>query len=154
MLDKESLRSFIEKSLEGSDYFLVDLQISKDNDISVLIDSDGPVSIDECEKLTRDIEAEFNRDDEDYTLEVGSAGITSPFKVKRQYKKYIGQEVEVTGSDGKKITGILEKAGDESFTVIVKTKVKKPDMKRPVIEEVPRTFQYDEVKQTKYLLKF
>lgn len=154
MIDSSEVRQFIEKHLEGTDLFLVDVKVRPDNLIEVEIDSDNPVSIDECEKLTRAIEAEFDRDKEDYTLEVGSAGITSPFKVKRQYKKYIGQEVEVTLKDGKKLTGLLKNAGDDSFTVVSKEKVKKPDAKRPVIEDVERTLAYDEVKQTKYVLKF
>ena len=154
MLDAAEISKFIEKELEGSDYFLVDVQVKPDNLIEVEIDSDSPVSIEECEKLTRAIESEFDRDKEDYTLEVGSAGITSPFKVKRQYQKYLCQEVEVLKKDGKKLSGMLKSANDENFTVVVKEKVKKPESKRPVIEEVEHTLGYDEIKQTKYILKF
>ena len=154
MLDSKEIRAFIEKELEGSDLFLVDLQVRPGNLIEVEIDSDNPVSIEECEKLTRAIEGEFDRDKEDYTLEVGSAGITSPFKVKRQYLKNIGREVEVLTKEGKKISGVLSKVGDEDFTILVKEKVKKPDAKRPVIEEVEHTYGYNDVKQTKYILKF
>ena len=154
MLDAAEISKFIEKELEGSDYFLVDVQVKPENLIEVEIDSDSPVSIEECEKLTRAIESEFDRDKEDYTLEVGSAGITSPFKVKRQYQKYLGQEVEVLKKDGKKLSGMLRSANDENFTVVVKEKVKKPESKRPVIEEVEHTLGYDEIKQTKYILKF
>ena len=154
MLDATEIRNFIEKQLDGTDYFLVDVQVKKDNTIEVEIDSDSPVSIQECEKLTRAIESEFDRDKEDYTLEVGSAGITSPFKVKRQYQKYIGHEVEVVKKDGKKVSGILKDVNDDNFTVVSKEKIKKPENKRPVIEDVEHTFSYDEVKQTKYILKF
>ncbi|MCH5241253.1 MAG: ribosome assembly cofactor RimP [Muribaculaceae bacterium] len=154
MIDATEIRNFIERELEGSDYFLVDVQVKKDNVIEVEIDSDSPVSIEECEKLTRAIEAEFDRDKEDYTLEVGSAGITSPFKVKRQYKKYIGQEVELITKDGKKLSGLLKSVDEDTFTVVTKEKVRKPDSKRPVIEEVENVFPYNEVKQTKYILKF
>ena len=154
MLDATEIRNFIEKELEGTDYFLVDVKVKPDNLIEVEIDSDSPVSIEECERLTRAIENEFDRDKEDYILEVGSAGITSPFKVKRQYQKYLGQEVEVVKKDGKKLIGMLKSASDDNFTVVSKEKVKKPESKRPVIEEVEHTLGYDEVKQTKYILKF
>ena len=154
MIDSKEIRNFVEKELEGTDLFLVDVKVKPENLIEVEIDSDGPVSIEECEKLTRAIESEFDRDKEDYTLEVGSAGITSPFKVKRQYLKYIGREVEVVLKDGKKLTGVLKSANDEGFTVVSKEKVKKPEAKRPVMEEVERTLGYDDVKQTKYILKF
>lgn len=154
MLDSTEIKNFIEKKLEGTPLFLVDVKVGKDNLIQVEIDSDAPVSIEECEKLTREIESEFDRDKEDYTLEVGSAGLTSPFKVPRQYQKYVGQEVETWLKDGKKLSGLLKSADDKGFTIVVKEKVKKPEMKRPVIEEVEHPLGYDEVKQTKYILKF
>ena len=154
MIEKSLIEKLIEKELSGSDYFLVEVSVKSGNHIEVIIDSDSPVDISECEKLTRAIEAAFDRDEEDYELEVGSAGLTSPFKVRRQYQKYVGQEVEVIPKEGKKVTGILKKADESTFIVISREKVKKPDMKRPVIEEVEHVFPYNEVKQTKYLLKF
>ena len=154
MLDAKELRTFIEKELEGSEYFLVDLKVRPDNFIEVEIDSDGPVSIEECERLTRAIETEFDRDKEDYELEVGSAGITSPFKVKRQYEKNLGREVETVLKDGKKLIGLLKDVKEDTFTIISKEKVRKPESKRPVIEEVEHILPYSEVKQTKYILKF
>ena len=154
MLDSTEIKNFVEKELEGSDLYLVDVKVKPGNFIEVEVDSDNPISIEACEKLTRAIEGEFDRDKEDYTLEVGSAGLTSPFKVKRQYLKYLGQEVEVLLKEGKKLTGMLKSANEDNFTIVTKEKVKKPENKRPVIEEVERTFGYDDVKQTKYLLKF
>lgn len=154
MLDAAEIRSFIETYLESSDLFLVDVKVKPDNFIEVEIDSENPVSIEECERLTRAIESQFDRDKEDYTLEVGSAGLTSPFKVKRQYEKYVGREVETVLKDGKKLSGLLKSVGDDTFTIVSQQKVKKPDAKRPVIEDVDHTLRYDEVKQTKYLLKF
>ena len=154
MIDAKEIRDFVEKELEGCDIYLVDVRVLPGNQIEVEIDSDQPLSIEECEKLTKSIEGEFDRDREDYTLEVGSAGLTSPFKVKRQYQKYLGQEIEVLPKEGKKISGILIRADEDNFTVVSKEKVKKPEAKRPVIEEVEHTFRYDEVKQAKYILKF
>lgn len=154
MLDATAIRNFIESELKDSDLFLVDVKVSPDNLIEVEIDSDAPISIEECEKLTRAIESEFDRDKEDYTLEVGSAGITSPFKVKRQYYKNLGKEIEVLTKEGKKLSGLLKNVNDDNFTILTKEKVKKPESKRPVIEEVEHTLGYDEVKQAKYILKF
>lgn len=154
MIDKKALNDFIEKELEGSPLYLVDITVTPSNEISVEVDSDSPVDIDECVALTRKIEAAFNRDEEDYELEVGSAGLTSPFKIPRQYAKHIGHEVEVLASDGKKYKGILREAGDDSFTILSEEKVKPEGAKRPVTQQVERTFPYDGVKYTKYLLKF
>ncbi len=93
MIDKTALKAFVEKQLEGTDLFLVGIDISPDNDITVEIDSDTSVDIDRCVGLTKEIEKEFDRDEEDYRLEVGSAGLTSPFKVLRQYEKTSGMKL-------------------------------------------------------------
>ncbi len=154
MIDKSKLIEHIEGELSNTDCFLVDLTIGADNRIVVEIDSDTCVDIDFCVALTRSIEQAFDREDEDYELEVGSAGLTSPFKTIRQYRKNIGNEVEVLTADGKKIKGELTEAGDADFTILLKQKVKKEGAKRPVEEEVPTTFEYNQVKYTKYLLQF
>ena len=118
MIDKTALKAFVEKQLEGTDLFLVGIDISPDNDITVEIDSDTSVDIDRCVGLTKEIEKEFDRDEEDYRLEVGSAGLTSPFKVLRQYEKNIGNEVEVITTGGKKFKGVLQSVGPVSFSII------------------------------------
>lgn len=154
MIDRTALTEFIESRLDGSDYFLVEVRVTPSNEITVEIDSMENVDIDFCVGLTREIEEAFPRDEEDYELEVGSAGLTSPFKVKKQYEKNIGNEVEVLGSDGRKYKGILTSAGDKEFSVVSLEKVRKEGSKRPVEEEVERVFPYNEVKYTKYLLQF
>ena len=154
MIDKTALTQFIEQQLEETDLYLVDISVTPDNVITVEIDSDSPVDIDECIALSRKIEEAFDREEEDYELEVGSAGITSPFKVVRQYQKNIGNEVEVIARDGRKYTGVLREAGPDSFTIISEEKVKREGAKRPVVEEVTRTFPYSDVKSTSYLLQF
>ncbi|MCH5225701.1 MAG: ribosome assembly cofactor RimP [Muribaculaceae bacterium] len=154
MIDANELYKYVESCLEGTDLFLVEVKVGAGNLIEVTVDSDAPVSIDECERLTREIEKAYNRDEEDYTLEVGSAGLTSPLKTPRQYRKYIGQEVEVISRDGKKLSGLLKSADEEGFVLLVKEKVKREGEKRPVIEEREHPMKYEEVKQTKYILKF
>ena len=154
MIDKTALTQFIEDRLKDTDLYLVEVAITPANEIRVEIDSDTSVDIDECVALTRAIEEAFDRDVEDYELEVGSAGLTSPFKVVRQYEKNIGNEVEVLGCDGKKYKGMLREAGPESFTIISEEKIKAEGAKRPVLENVSRTFSYGDVKYTKYLLQF
>lgn len=154
MIDKTALTAFIEKQLTGTDLYLVDIKISPANGVTVEIDSDTNVDIDKCVALTKEIEKEFDRDVEDYELEVGSSGLTSPFKVLRQYKKYIGQEVEVLTTEGKKLKGTLLEANPESFSISCEEKVKHEGAKRPVIEKVEHVFKFSDVKSTKYLLQF
>ena len=154
MTDKTALREFIEKSLEGTPYFLVDITVSGDNEIRIEIDSREGVDIDRCIELSRAIEEAFPRDEEDYELEVGSAGLTSPFKVLAQYEKNIGNKVEVLTRDGRKLHGVLASAGPEEFTVDTIAKVRPEGAKRPVETLVPETFACGEVKSVRYELEF
>ena len=139
----------------GDNLFLVDVAISADNHIVVEIDSyEGSVSIDNCVAITRAVEQAFDRDKDDYELEVGSAGLTSPFKVKAQYEKNIGNDVEVLTAQGSKLKGVLSEVGDDTFTIKVAKKVKPEGAKRPVIVEEDVTIKYSETKYTKYLIQF
>lgn len=80
MIDSQLLRDTVEKAIEGTDMFIVDIRVSKDNNIVVELDSDTSIDIDACARVTRKIESVFDRDVEDYELEVGSAGLTSPLQ--------------------------------------------------------------------------
>ena len=140
--------------MAGTDCFLVDVQVSPDNVLTVEIDNEEGVDIDRCVALHRFLESKLNRDVEDYELEVGSAGITSPFKVLGQYKKNIGNEVEVLTKDGRKLAGILKSADADRFVVTVTRKVKSETSKRKVEVEEDIVLGYDEVKYTKYLIRF
>lgn len=156
MIDKELLKATVQDALKGTDAYLVDIQISKDNDIVVEVDSNNGVDLDFCADLTRKIEEKFDRDKEDYSLEVGSAGITAPFKVTEQYLKNIGKEVEVLTKDGRKLHGVLTAvdADTSSFTIEVPTKVKEPGAKRPTVQQVPEHLKMDECKHVKHVFKF
>ena len=155
MIDKNVVENLVNQWLEDKDYFLVDIEISSDDRIVVEIDHADGVWIEDCVQLSRFIEEHLNRDDEDYELEVGSAGLGQPFKVKQQYVNFIGKEVEVLDADGKKLKGVLKAVEDnDDFTTTVKEKVKKEGAKRPTIEDVDKTFNINSVKYTKYLISF
>jgi len=154
MIEKSIVRQLVEDFIAESDRFIVDVNVSKDNSILVEIDSKDGVAIDDCVALTKYIESKIDREVEDYNLEVGSAGLSSPFKVVEQYRKYEGSEVEVLDGDGKKHHGILKDVTDSSFGVEVVSKIKPEGAKRKV--EVPETltFEYDKIKYTKYTIRF
>ena len=95
MIDKNVVRSLVEEWLKDKEYFLVDVEISPDDKIVVEIDHADGVWIEDCVQLSRYIEERLSRDEEDYELEVGSAGLGQPFKVEQQYVNYVGKEVEV-----------------------------------------------------------
>ena len=154
MIDKNVVKELVEEWLQGKDYFLVDIEISEDDKIVVEIDHADGVWIEDCVELSRFIESKLNRDECDYELEVGSAGLGQPFKVARQYINFIGKEVEVLTADGKKVRGILKSVDGRDFVVAVKEKVKLEGKKRPASQDVDHTYNMDEVKYTKYLISF
>ena len=154
MIDKNVVRKLVEEWLTGKEYFLVDVEVSSDDRIVVEIDHADGVWIEDCVQLSRFIEDHLSREEEDYELEVGSAGLGQPFKVPQQYMIFVGKEVEVLDADGKKHKGVLKAVDGNDFTVTVREKVKKEGAKRPVMMDVDKHFEMDKVKYTKYLIKF
>lgn len=154
MIDKNVVRNLVEEWLQDKEYFLVDVEISPDDRIVVEIDHADGVWIEDCVELSRYIEDRLDRDEEDYELEVGSAGLGQPFKVPQQYVNFIGKNVEVLDGDGKKVKGVLKSVDGNDFTVTVAEKVKQEGKKRPVLTDVDHTYQMEKVKYTKYLISF
>lgn len=154
MIDKKIVEELVNQWLEGKEYFLVDIDVNASDKIVVEIDHADGVWIEDCVELSRFIESHLSRDDEDYELEVGSAGLGQPFKVEQQYMNFIGKEVEVLTADGKKIKGVLKAVDGRKFTVSVQEKVKVEGKKRPVLQDVDHEYCMDEVKYCKYLIKF
>ena len=154
MIDKNVVKSLVEEWLQDKDYFLVDIEISQDSRIVVEIDHAAGVWIEDCVALSRYIEDRLSRDEEDYELEVGSAGLGQPFKVPQQYLNFIGEEVEVLDADGKKTRGVLKSVDGNNFVVTATEKVKVEGKKRPQLMEVDHDFEMDHVKYTKYLISF
>ena len=154
MIDKQTVQGLVEKWLNDKDYFLTDLTISDDDRIVVEIDHKEGVWIDDCVELSKFIEANLDRDVEDYELEVGSAGIGQPFKVRQQYVNNIGNEVEILLSDGSKLKGVLKDADDDGFTAVVKKKVKPEGTKRPKMVDEDLRLAYGEAKEVKAVIRF
>lgn len=154
MIDKNELQTFIEGQLKDTEYFLTDLRITPANEITVEIDSLTPGDIEECVRLTRAIEGAFDRDVEDYELEVGTAGLTTPLKVRRQYDKYVGRDLEVLTADGRKLHGLLRSVSDDGIVLSIEQKVKKEGAKRPVVETIDTPLPFAGIKRAVYDLKF
>ena len=155
MITKDALAGAIANYLNDKGLFLVDIEISKDNDITVAIESrEGDVKIENCVDIDRIIGGIFDRDVEDYSLTVTSAGLDQPFKVLEQYLKFIGSEVEVVVKGGGKMKGILSAANEEGFELTTTKKVKVEGSKKKVDQETVTPFTYDAVKSCKPVIKF
>ena len=154
MISKDSIYQAVESFLFDTDYFLVDIKVTPDNRVLVEIDSFEGVKIEFCAELNKHIESQIDREIEDYELEVSSAGLTEPFKVLKQYEKNIGNEVETLTKEGKKFNGILKEVHSSDFVIEIEKAEKPEGAKRKIIVNEDLTFPYDEIKTTKYIIRF
>ncbi|MBR4739413.1 MAG: ribosome assembly cofactor RimP [Bacteroidales bacterium] len=146
MIEKIKILELVNQALEGTDKFLVSLKITPDNRIYVDIDGDNGVTIYDCIELSRAIEGQLDRDEEDFALDVSSAGADQPLKLTRQYLKNIGREVEAVTFDGQKTVGELTAADEEHITLRI------PGTKKQAPQEV--TLARGDVKSVRVVIKF
>ena len=101
-------------AISGTDIFIVDVEIDADDNIVVLLDSPGLLDLDEVSEISRKVNASIESADPayNYSLELGSAGLTSPLKVRGQYEKNVGNAVEVMTADGRKLRGVIAAVSD------------------------------------------
>ena len=135
--------------------YIVDINISKDNDIELTIESeDGVVELDDCVAVSRFFESCFDREKEDYSLTVTSAGLDQPFKVFKQYQKALGSKVEVSLKGGRKMVAVLEAADEESITLKYSAKeAVEGKKKKELVEHVDR-FTMDQVNAVRPFVEF
>lgn len=154
MISKEAVLGLIEPVLEEKNFFVVMLEISTSNKIVLHIDSMSGVTIDEIVKISRLIEHGLDREEEDFELEVSSAGLDAPFTRKEQYLKNAGREVSVLLPDGRKETGTLSEAGDEGFKIEQRKRVRVEGKKKKQLQIQELDFSYQEVSKVKLELKY
>lgn len=156
MITSERVKELVEQKLEGSEYFLVDVQVKPGNRIAVFIDRDkGGISINDCVELSKFVENALNRDVEDFELEVSSPGMGQPLKLLRQYIKYRGRQVSVLLADGRRIEGRLAEANEDGILVEETTRPKSGGQgksKQAVVNST--SIPFDQVKETKIVISF
>ncbi len=153
-MQKENVKQLLDKALEQNpNLFLIDLQIKPGNQIVVVIDGDKSVSVEDCMQVSRAIEHNLDREEEDFSLEVTSAGATSSLLMPRQFKKNIGRKLEVhTGNE--KFEANLEAANEENITLRWKTREPKPVGKGKVTVKKEVILPYKEITEAKVKIKF
>ena len=155
MVEKQMIQSLIQEKLQGSDYELITLKISGQNEILVEVDKLDGVDVEWCAELNHYLVEQLDAQGrEDYALEVGSVSLTAPFVTKMQYQKHLGHDVEVLAADGKKYRGALVSVDEETFAIDTEVMVAVEGKKRKQKEIQTLTFAYNAVKYTKYDLKF
>ena len=154
MIETEKIIEAARRHLEGTDMFVVGCTATPGNDIELTIDSDTSVDIDACAALSRAVAEQFDRDVEDFSLTVTSAGIGSVLRCLRQYLKTVCRPVEVLRTSGTKILALLEAADGEGITLSYEEKQAVEGKKRKQLVKVTRRYPYDEVRYTKEYLDF
>ena len=130
MIKKNYIIELAEQHLDGTDRFVVDVNINTDNRVLVFIDSDTSVTIEHCIALSRHIEGTLDRDEEDFELNVSSSGIGQPFTVLRQYHKYVGKAIQVKLEDGTQKKGILASVTETQLAFFEQAKNKNKKSKK------------------------
>jgi len=135
--------------------FIVEVSVSKDNDIILTIESEeGNIELDDCVSISRYFETKFDREAEDYSLTVSSAGLDQPFKVHKQFVKAMGSKVEVLLKGGRKIVAVLEAADEDSITLKYSAKeAVEGKKKKEIVEHVDR-FEMDQVNAVRPYIEF
>ena len=159
MINAKKIQFLAEEFLEGTSAFLVDVKVASGNVIRISLENDDRTSITDCVALSRHIEGSFDREEEDFSLDVGSPGLDQPLKVLRQYLKIIGKQIAVNPIDGKKMEGELVSVQEdegEFVGLVLKTREKKRIEGRKAMEWVyeEHQFQAGELEWTKVIISF
>ncbi len=155
MLSETTVKTLIANGLEERpDLFLIDLTLHTDNKISVVIDGDNGVTVEDCMYMSRAIENNLDREDDDFSIDVASAGATSPLVNKRQYKKNIGRTLQIKAKPDVKTEGVLIEVDDSEVTLEWEAKEPKPVGKGKVVVKKQAKFKYEDVLEAKVIIKF
>ncbi|WP_274473950.1 ribosome assembly cofactor RimP [Mangrovimonas aestuarii] len=151
---EETVKGLLDKALEErQDLFLIDFTIGGDNTIKVVVDGDTGVSVEDCVFVSRAIEHQLDREEQDFSLEVTSAGATSPLTHVRQYKKNIGRTLKVK-TDAETFEGELDQADDENITLKWKAREPKEVGKGKVTVQKETVIPYNDIVEAKVMIKF
>ena len=159
MIDEKAIRQMSEEFLEGTPGFVVDVKVAAGNVIRISLDNDNSTSIENCMALSRHIEGSFDREEEDFSLDVGSPGLDQPLKVLRQYQKLIGKQVMVLPRVGKKVEGELvsiQEVEGEVKSLVLNTREKKRIAGRKAKQWVEEEHSFDacDLEWTKVIISF
>lgn len=157
MINKKKIEELAQERIDelNRDLFIVEINVSLANAIQVEIDSAvGNVAIEDCISVSRNIEHNLDREEQDFELQVSSPGLDRPFRVVQQYKKNVGREVKLTPINGVKVEGLLKVANDEGVVVETEIKERLEGKKKKVTVFEEHSFSYDEIKETKIIITF
>lgn len=153
-MNQETVKSLVEEAIsENERLFLIDLKFSPDNRITIVVDGDDGVPLKECVRISRHVEHNLDREEEDFSLEVTSPGATEPLVNSRQYRKHLGRTLKVvTGEE--KFEGKLVEFDDEEIKLEWKAREPKPVGKGKITVAKQATINYKDIKEAKVKIIF
>jgi ribosome maturation factor RimP len=154
MINTDKIKSLVEDKIAGTGIFIIDIVINLGNKIEIFLDHPNHISISQCIEVSRAVESNLDREEEDFELMVSSAGAEAPFKVLAQYRKFEGKKVEVTTLSGEKIEGVLKSVSDEGFEIEQSVKEKVEGAKKKQVVQKLYAFDYQNIKQTRSIISF
>ncbi|MFT4756645.1 MAG: ribosome maturation factor RimP [Vicingaceae bacterium] len=154
MITKKEIVQLVSEKIEGTEYYIVDINVSTSNQIRVEIDGDKGVKINDCVDISRHIEGNYDREEVDFELTVSSAGMDQPFKITRQYQRYLNREVETKTTSGEKLKGILVSADENAIVLEITRKEKIEGKKKKLLITENKTIPMEQVKETKVVISF
>ncbi|MHC5200923.1 ribosome assembly cofactor RimP [Myroides sp. LJL119] len=152
---KQKVQELIDQAFEQyPELFLIDFTISTDNKIMVTIDGDNGVTLQDCINVSRAIEHNLDREEEDFALEVASAGATAALKFIRQYNKNIGRKLKVVTLEQEKYEATLDSVAQNSIVLKWKTREPKPVGKGKVTVEKEIEIPFEQIKEANVIISF
>lgn len=153
MIERETIKRLVEEKLDEK-MFVVDISVNERNVINVFVDSFDGLTIDQCIAISRHVEHSFDRDEEDFELQVSSPGLTENFKVTEQYIKYVGRPIQVNTITEEKLEGILQEADNEKIVLETTSREKLEGHKKKLLVVKQHQLKYEEIKSAKAVISF
>lgn len=154
MIDKNKIQKVAETADLGKEFVIVDVELKPKNNFTVFLESLEGITISDCVKVSRHIEQHFNRDEEDYELNVSSAGLDKPLKSPIQFVKNIGKIAEIITTDDKKLKGILKSYNKSSISLICSEKEKMEGSKKMQLVEKEIEIELNKIKTVTIVVSF
>lgn len=154
MIDRTLIETLIANATEGTPCFLVELKIGNANEISVEVDSDEGISIEDCMMVSRGIEHNLDREEADFSLKVTSPGADQPLKVWRQYKRHLGRTLKIETAEGQQLKGELIAVNEEQITIVTAPEKVKKGKKKETVDPEEISLKKDEIKSATVVLSF
>ena len=153
MIDKAIVEKLVEEMLDDK-MFLVEVTVSQRNVINVFVDSYDGLTIEQCINISRHVEHSFDREEEDFELQVSSPGLSEKFKVKEQFYKYVGREIEVITVSDIELEGVIQSATEEEIILETSARELVEGHKKKQLVVKQHHLKYDEIKSAKAVISF